>query len=208
MSGVRTSAGGRQMVVTYVGGGCDTAPKTRVIETATLVTVTAAIGTTGANCTAVGIPRALAFDLPQPFGHRLFRNGLRGLKLAVFDGSLLETPAWLPTGYHEITNFQSPTANGSWSRSWRGAATYTDPDLTLTIGPHPLLPGPGVPVPGHFRVGGSPATLINYPDENQLSVRWTAPGTHTFRELTTTAFRAKTALGVATLVRVADSVPG
>jgi hypothetical protein len=78
MNGVRTADAGRQLVVTYIGGGCDEQAKTRVIETATLVTVTAAIPTTGGNCTSVGIARELTFRLQRPLGDRHFRNGLRG----------------------------------------------------------------------------------------------------------------------------------
>ncbi len=207
MNGVRTAAGGRQLVVTYLGGGCDIAAKTHVSETATVVTVTAAIGTTGANCATLGIPRALSFVLPEPFGHRLFRNGPRGSEITVFDGSLLGTPAWLPTGYHQITDFQSAAPNGSWSRSWRGAATYTDPDLTLTIGPHPLRAPLGTPVPGRYRVGTATATLTRYTAGSRLSLQWTAPGTHTYRDLTTTTFTPSKAFSVATLLRVAASVP-
>jgi hypothetical protein len=98
MNGVRTADAGRQLVVTYIGGGCDEQAKTRVIETATLVTVTAAIPTTGGNCTSVGIARELTFRLQRPLGDRHFRNGLRGRAITVFDGSLLRTPGWLPSG--------------------------------------------------------------------------------------------------------------
>ena len=210
LSGVRTAAGGRQLVVTYFGGGCDTAPKTRVIETTALVTVTVDIGMTGANCADVAYPRVLTFDLPQAFGQRRFRNGLRGPKVTVFDGSMLRSPTWLPAGYREITRFQSAAAHGSWRRSWRGAAAYTDPDLTLTIGPHPLRPPLGSPVPGRYRVGPATATLTRDTDldQDQLSLQWTAPGTHTFRELSTSQLNTKQPmLTIPTLLRIANSIP-
>lgn len=174
--GVCTADAGRMVLLAYLGGGCDAPPVTRVAQTASVVTLTASIGSTATTCTDVGIPRVLAFHLSSPLGNRRVRNGVHGKPVPAFDGAVLTNPAWLPPGYTERTDLQGADVAGSWSRTWVLPAVSRADQLTITQSPRRLPGVTSVVVRGHHTVDGSPATVSRDSSRGTLAVQWALPG--------------------------------
>lgn len=208
VSGVRTADGGRTILLTYTGGACDAPPMTRVVQTASVVTVSALIGSTAGHdaCPAVGIPRTLTFQLSAPLAGRRVRNGLHGRPVPAFDGAVLTEPARLPTGYTERTELQTPDVAGSWSRTWVAPGTSRRDELTITQSPHRLPGLTGGAVPGRHTVDGSPATVTHDSSRDSLVVQWTFPGSPASARVID-RYRNRPEFTVAQLLRIAASLP-
>ncbi len=208
VSGVRTADDGRTILLTYTGGACDAAPMTRVVQTPSMVTVSASIGSTAGHdaCPAIGIPRTLAFQLSAPLAGRRVRDGLHGRPVPAFDGAVLTEPARLPTGYTERTDFQTPDVAGSWSRTWVVPGTSRRDELTITQSPHRLPGLTGAVVPGRHTVDGSPATATRDGSRDSLAVQWTFPGSPDSARIID-RYRDRPEFTVAQLLRIAASLP-
>ncbi len=202
--GGRTGDGGRALVVAYTAGPCHQAAKGRATETASAVTLTAALPKT---CRTGSVEWALKFRLPSAQGARVVRNGVGGAVLTVFDGSVLTDPHHLPAGYRQQSGTQGPVLPGSWTRTWLPAKGVTGDELQITQSPGLLPPAPGTPVPGRHLVGRLPAVVTRDPATRTLTVQWVIPGRHRAARVAAAQTAAQPTLTVPALLAVAASLP-
>jgi hypothetical protein len=204
LGGVRTADGNRALVATYTAGPCDTLPRTRVTETSTVVTISAALPS---DCVHGDVRWALKFPLPGGLGAREVRNGPSGPTTAPFDGAVLTDPTHLPTGYRQQSEEQTPDVAGSWTRVWVPAAGTAGDQLRITQSPHVIPTPPGAVVPGSWTVAGLPATVVRNTATHTLTVQWdTRSHTRTSRVAAVQAGATPT-LSIAELIAVADTLP-
>ena len=204
LGGVRTADGNHDLVGTYTAGPCDTVPRTRVTETATVATISAALP---ADCVHGEVRWALKFPLPGTLGARQVRNGPNGRTTAPFDGAVLTDPTHLPTGYRQQSEEQIPDVAGSWTRVWVPAAGTAADQLRITQSPHVIPTPPGTAVPGTWTVAGLPATVVHDAATRTLTVQWdTRSGTRTCR-VAAVQTGATPTLTVDELLAVADTLP-
>ena len=130
--GARTSADGRSILITVMGGPeldaddhCTMAYRAVVDETPSEVRVEVLSASpsswSGGSCNDAGYMRAIDVDLAQPLaGRRLVQvDGER--ERPVFDGSLLVEPSWLPDGWKlkfDGPGYPNPERVTSWARRW------------------------------------------------------------------------------------------
>lgn len=209
VNGVRTADDGRTVLLTYSGGGCDAPAVTRIAQTASVVTLTASIGSTRSDggCASDAFPRVVTFHLSSPLGARRVRNGLHGEPVSAFDGAVLTTPRWLPPGYTERTDVQTPDVAGSWSRSWTLPGTSGADQLVITQSPHRLPAPTGATIPGRNTVNGSPATVTRDPSRLALAVQWNVAGSPVSARVTDHYFGSRPAVTVTELLRIATGLP-
>ncbi len=202
--GVRTGDGGQALVVAYTAGPCHQAAKGRVTETASAVTLTAALPKT---CRTGSVEWALKFRLPSAQGGRVVRNGVGGAAVTVFDGSVLTDPHHLPAGYRQHSETQGPVLPGSWTRTWLPAKGVTGDELQITQSPGLLPPAPGTPVPDRHLVGRLPAVVTRDAATRTFTVQWVIPGRHRAARVAASQAAAQPTLTVPALLAVAASLP-
>lgn len=202
--GVRTADGGKALVVAYTAGACDKAAVGRVAETATAVTLTAALP---ADCRTGTVDWALKFPLPGALGHRVVHNGMGGAAVAVFSGAVLSDPHHLPAGYRQQSEIQKPDVADSWTRVWIPAKGTTGDDLEITQSAH-LLPAPaGTAVPGTHTVQSLPATVTEDTATKTLTVQWETRNHRRSSRVAALQTGATPTLTLAVLIAVADTLP-
>ena len=156
-TGARTSGDGRTVLLTFIGGPpyragehCTVAYRVTADEQPTMVTVQLFSYSPPAPemslCTGVGYSRSLEASLSEPLGARELIEAGSGLRLGVFDGSLIAVPGWLPEGWdlrYEQAGYPDPQTSSSWTQTWgppppppteRGCAP-SDGGISLTQGP-------------------------------------------------------------------------
>jgi len=202
--GVRTGDGGKALVVAYTAGACRQAAKARVAETASAVTLTAALPK---SCRTGRVEWALKFRLGSVAGTRAVHDGVGGPVLTVFDGSVLTDPHHLPAGYRQQSGTQGPVVAGSWTRDWVPAKGTTGDELQVTQAPGLLPAAPGSPVGGRHLVGRLPAVVTRDPATKTLSVQWIVPGRHRAARVAAVQTAARPTLTVSALLAVAASLP-
>ncbi len=202
--GVRTGNGGKALVVAYTAGPCHQVAKARVAETASEVTLTAALPK---SCRTGRVEWALKFRLGLVEGTRAVHNGVGGPLLAVFDGSVLTDPHHLPAGYRQQSGAQGPVVAGSWTRDWVPAKGVTGDELQVTQSPGLLPAAPGSPVGGRHLVGRLPAVVTRDPATKTLTVQWVIPGRHRAARVAAVQTAAQPTLTVDALLAVAASLP-
>jgi len=202
--GVRTGDGGKALVVAYTAGPCRQASKARVAETASAVTLTAAVSK---SCRIGHVEWALKFHLPSAQGARAVHNGVGGPVLPVFDGSVLTDPHHLPAGYRQQSGTQGPVVAGSWTRTWVPAKGVTGDELQITQARGLLPPPAGTPVDGRHLVGHLPAVVTHDPASRTLTVQWVIPGRHRAARVAAVQTATQPTLTVDALRTVAASLP-
>ena len=110
---VRTDPDDRGLVVSYIGGSCDSGGHLDVSESPSQVRIGVVIDTPNVVCAGVGLPKTLSVRLAAPLGTRQLETELGGhpTRLIPFPGVDLLIPASRPAG------FTTPREQGS---------TYTD----------------------------------------------------------------------------------
>lgn len=171
--GLRSSAGGRSLVVDVIASPClQTHPRARATESATTVTVGITYDPVtsahpGPGCPDVPLFTALTVPLRTALGSRAVSDDITGRTLHAFNGATLLSPTWLPPGYR--LSSEAPNGDG-WSRTWTiptpayyagpGTAPCSSrtPDILIAQGSGP--PGVGrFLIPLHALIGNVHATL-------------------------------------------------
>lgn len=185
-TGARTSADGRSLLVTLVGGphyrevdGCSVAYSADVEETLSSVRLTLlsarppVVGEV--TCSSVGHFRTVEVPLDAPLGGRRLIEVQFDREQPVFDGSRLLEPGWLPEGFTlrtEGPGYPNPEQVRSWQRVWAGPqrpprdgrCTPGDAAIALTQGDAVLVdeyPSNGEQPRRTHDVGGATATFYD-----------------------------------------------
>ena len=202
--GVRTGNAGKALVVAYTAGPCRQAAKGKVTETASAVTLTAAMPK---SCRSGRVRWALKFSLHSPAGARAVHNGVAGPVLTVFDGSVLTDPHHLPAGYRQQSETQGPDLPGSWTRNWIPPKGIPGDELQITQSPGLLPAAPGSPIGGRHLVGRLPAVVTSDAATRTVTVQWVIPGRHRAARVAAVQTGSSPTLTVATLLAIASSLP-
>lgn len=203
-TGTRTSADGRSLLITFVGGApyvdgqaCTVAYRAEAVESGDEVGVRLSSNAPAPpedepwGCTDEGYFRSVEVDLDAPIGERVVVEADSQRRLEVFDGSLLAEPTWMPDGWslrNEQAGYPDPETASYWKRTWGpepvpptgDTCTPTDGPLSLTQGP---VSGPEREV-DHLRavsthdVGGATATYYEGPPSaaSQVALAWESNG--------------------------------
>lgn len=159
--GARTSGDGRKIKIVLIGGPefeagkpCTVAYAARVEQTPAEVRVELLSASPSADgevaCTAEGHYRSVEIDLRKPIGDRRLVEVQFDRVQALFDGSRLAEPQWLPEGWalqNEGPGFPDSVTMSSWRRTWAGPerpprdnrCTPGDSALMLTQGSADLV---------------------------------------------------------------------
>lgn len=126
--GARLEAGGRRLVVSYIGGApqsaklgpCSPLYKDETVATDDAVTLTVSAWTTrpltNVICAGVGYARSLTVTLPEPLRGRRLVDGATGRTMPVVDTALRQ-PSYLPAGYrYQREEVDNDVSRRTWSR--------------------------------------------------------------------------------------------
>lgn len=204
-TGTRTSADGRSLLITFVGGApyvdgqpCTIAYRAEVISSSGDEVGVRLFSNAPPppddepwGCTDEGYSRSVEVDLDAPLGDRVVVEEDSQRRLNVFDGSLLTEPTWMPDGWslrNEQAGYPDPETALYWERTWGPEPVPPTGDMcTPADGPISLTQGPSSgperdishlePVSIHD-VGGATATYYEERPSaaHQVALAWESNG--------------------------------
>jgi hypothetical protein len=228
--GARTSADGRTLVVTFVGGPeydphdhCTVRYGAHTEETTAEVRIRiegwSPPAREGYGCGAAGNPRRIEVPLAEPFGDRRLVEVQFDREQPVFPGHLLASPAWLPDdfGFAGERGFMPHGGTISWIRTWApppvpdtgSACTPSRSMLELTQGPPDVVSPYGIAGEGGSRsahdVRGHEAVLTTDPEARLRRLAW-VEGDQGFVAMSTPRCAGDEPISEEDLLRFADGL--
>jgi hypothetical protein len=185
--GAVTADSERQLVLTYLGGDCDSSAHGVARESGSVITVRVVVKTSNGLCDAVGYIRTAVAQLSAPWGNRAVRD-TTGATVPVVDGALLLSPSWLPDGYQGGGLRAGASADGQANvlQEW------TPPDMTQTASPGVITCrpttagivltqgygiGPTSPLlTGEYALDDGTAVDVDRDDQGDFALYWPPPG--------------------------------